>query len=231
MAKQGRAAILVKEKRLRLTSPPPPASIWPTAVGGARRLRRGGNRGRACACALGSWRMGAGRKALARGRIDALTQSAHARGGAGRESAGVPGWIRGAVGRRFFFGASAVSISPWVSAAVGARAVGRRRGAVAGSRRWSARGGGLSAPGGTRAGPLARCGGGAAGPASWALPRSPPSPWRSSRSPGPSPAFLGPTGSRPPSPWALALAEAAGCVPGEPEWPFSPGGSYVGRGQ
>lgn len=42
MEKQGQVAILVKEKRLRLTSltAPPQASIWPTAVGGAQRLRR-----------------------------------------------------------------------------------------------------------------------------------------------------------------------------------------------
>lgn len=95
MAKQGQAAILVKEKRLRLTSPPPPASIWPTAVGGARRLRRGGKRGPARACALRPRRVGEGRKALARGRGDVLTRSAWPRGG--RERTAGAGWIRGAV--------------------------------------------------------------------------------------------------------------------------------------
>lgn len=225
MAKQGRAAILVKEKRLRLTSPPPPASIWPTAVGGARRLRRGGNRGRTCACALGSWRMGAGRKALARGRIDALTQSAHTRGGAR-----VCGRIRGAVGRLVlrcvrgeYLGVGLRRL--WGASCGPTQRGGGRLEAVVGSGRWSVRSGG-DAGGATRT--VWGRGGrpGVLGPPQ--ISPIPPALFPLSR---PLPCPSGPYRVPAPVPRALALAEAAGCVPDEPEWPFSPGGSYVGRGQ
>lgn len=114
MEKQGQAAILVKEKRLRLTSPPPPASIWPTAVGGARRLRRGGKRGRTCACALRNRRMGVGRKNGSRRGEESVGKGAGRRDdaiparGAGRERTAGAGWIRGAVGRLLFYGSSAI---------------------------------------------------------------------------------------------------------------------------
>ena len=211
-----------------MTSPPPPASIWATAVGGARHLRRGGNRGRACACALGSWRMGAGRKALARGRIDALTQSAHARGRGGARVSGRY-WADPRRGR-------SALVLRCVRGEYLTVGLGRRRGASCGP---TQRGGGrlgavvCQPRGGRGRGPSHGVGEG-----------------RPARHPGPSrdlppsphlpalfPLFrplLRP--SRPyrvpaPAPRALAPAEAAGCVPGEPEWPFSPGGSYVGRGQ
>ena len=90
-----------------------------------------------------------------------------------------------------------MSISPWVSAAVGARAVGRRRGAVAGSGRWSV------SPGGDAGGAPRTVWGRGGRPGILGPPEISPHPpisRRSSRSSGPSSALLGPTGSRPPPP-------------------------------
>lgn len=123
MAKQGQAAILVKEKRLRLTSPPHPQPLYgqpPWEGHGACAETENADGPAPAHSEAGEWGRGGrpgragARLALARGRVYVMTPSAYGvgRGRAGRQRTSGTGRVRGAVGRRLFLDSSAVSPSP-----------------------------------------------------------------------------------------------------------------------